>query len=118
LGNKEARFRALLFLIHSQESLPELAGIFRAQDKSAHALRRYGTRTRPSWLRGTMANRAETPGDIAARYRAMAAAARRRARSSDWATRLLLLQVAEKYMAMARNAVEGAKRGVPSSGHG
>jgi hypothetical protein len=36
LGNKEARFRALLFLIHSQESLPELAGIFRAQDKSAH----------------------------------------------------------------------------------
>jgi hypothetical protein len=67
---------------------------------------------------GTMANRAETPGDIAARYRAMAAAARRRARSSDWATRLLLLQVAEKYMDMARNAVEGAKRGVRSSGHG
>ena len=84
----------------------------------APRLRRYGTRTPPSLLMGTMANRAETPGDTAARYRAMAAAARRRARSSDWTTRLLLLQVAEKYMAMARNAVEGAKRGVRSSGHG
>jgi hypothetical protein len=33
--SKEARFHALLFLIHSQESLPELAGICHARDKSA-----------------------------------------------------------------------------------
>jgi hypothetical protein len=67
---------------------------------------------------GIMANRAENPGEVAARYRAMAAAARRRARSSDWATRLSLLQAAEKYMAMARDAADNAKRGARSSGRG
>jgi hypothetical protein len=55
---------------------------------------------------------------MAARYRSMAAAARRRARSSDWTTKLTLLQAAEKYLAMARNADEGAKRHLRSSGQG
>ncbi len=64
---------------------------------------------------GTMANRTETPAEVAARYRAMAAAARRRARSSDWATKLSLLQAAEKYLDLARNAEGGAQRRLRSA---
>ncbi|MBV8447872.1 MAG: hypothetical protein JO124_07795 [Hyphomicrobiales bacterium] len=65
-----------------------------------------------------MSDRSNPSGEEAARYRAMAAAARRRARSSDWTTRLALLQAAEKYMAMARSADESANRRLRNSGRG
>jgi hypothetical protein len=108
---KNARFPTLLLLLTRRFAPPD-------EEQPACADLRIRNPRVTHLLMGTMAKRMETPGEVAIRYRATAAAARRRARSSDWTTRLTLLQTAEKYMAAARNADEGARRRLRSSGQG